>query len=155
MIRVEESVTIERPIEEVFTYLSDIERQSDWASAVSESTKLSSGPTGLGTTYRQVGKLLGRRLELNCEITAYEPPRLYEFQLLNGPLRGRMRFTLVSEGQGTRVTQVLEGESGGFFKLADPILTRTVQKQLGADLEALKGLVESGIAMQTSSSADY
>jgi hypothetical protein len=56
-----------------------------------------------------------------------------------------MRFTLISDGLETRVLQVAEGESGGFFRLADPIIARTLRKQLQADLETLKTMLESGV----------
>ena len=119
MVRVEEQTTINRPIEEVFAYLSEIERQPEWVSTLSESRKTSEGPAGPGTTYRQVSKFLGRRMDLECEITAYEPPTVYAFRARTGPTHMEMRFTLTSEGPNTtQVTQVAEGESGGLFKLS-------------------------------------
>ena len=149
MIRVEEQATINRPIEEVFTYASDIERQPEWVSPLTDSQKTTAGPTGIGTTYRQAAKFLGRRMEVDCEITGYEPPSLYAFRGKNGPLQMEMRFSLTSEGPSTtRLTQVVEGESGGVFKLADPIMARTMKKQMAADLEALKTILESGTATQ-------
>jgi uncharacterized membrane protein len=153
MVRGEESVTINRPIEEVFTYLSNIERQPEWVSTLVESRKTSSGPTAVGTTYQQVVKFIGRRMELDCEVTGYEPPTLYAFRARSGPMRSEMQLTLASEGpETTRVTQVFEGESGGFLKLADPILTRTAKKQFAADLETLKTSLESGIASEPATS---
>jgi uncharacterized membrane protein len=143
MVRVEESVTIDRPVEEVFAYLADIEKQ--WVSSLLESTKNSDEPTGEGTKYRQRAKILGRRFESTNEITAYQPPHVYEFQATSGPMHVRMRFTLISDGLETRVLQVAEGESGGFFRLADPIIARTLRKQLQADLETLKTMLESGV----------
>jgi uncharacterized membrane protein len=145
MVRVEESVTIDRPVEEVFAYLADIEKQPQWVSSLLESTKNSDEPTGEGTKYRQRAKILGRRFESTNEITAYQPPHVYEFQATSGPMHVRMRFTLISDGLETRVLQVAEGESGGFFRLADPIIARTLRKQLQADLETLKTMLESGV----------
>lgn len=146
MVRIEVDTTIDRPAEEVFAYASDIERQPEWVAPLTESEKTSSGPTGLGTTYRQVAKFMGRRMELSCEITGYDPPTLYAFQAQNGPMHMEMRFTLTAEGPDTtRVTQVAEGESAGFFKLADPILARSMKKQFVADLETLKTILESGV----------
>jgi uncharacterized membrane protein len=145
MVRVEESVTIDRPVEEVFAYLADIEKQPQWVSSLLESTKNSDEPTGEGTKYRQRAKILGRRFESTNEITAYQPPHVYEFQATSGPMHVRMRFTLISDGLETRVLQVAEGESGGFFKLADPIIARTLRKQLQADLETLKTMLEGGV----------
>jgi hypothetical protein len=86
---------------------------------------------------------------MQCEITGYEPPTVCAFRAKQGPLTMQMRFTLTSEGpDATRVTQVAEGESGGLFKLADPILASTMKKQFVADLETLKTMLESGIASE-------
>ena len=149
MVRVEEHVTINRPIDEVFAYASDIERQPEWVSPLTDSRKSSSGPTSVGTTYLQTAKFLGRRMEMECEITGYEPPRVYAFRAKSGPLHMEMQFTLTSEGPDTtEITQVAEGESGGLLKLADPILARTMKKQFEADLETLKTILESGIATE-------
>lgn len=149
MARLEHSVTINRPIQEVFAYLSDIERQPEWVSSMSESRKTSSGPTEVGTTYRQIGKFLGRRTDLECEVTAYEPPTVFAFRGRIGPGQIEMRFTLSSEGpETTRLSQVVEGESGGIFKLADPLLVPIMKKQVEADAETLKGMLESGISAE-------
>lgn len=148
MVRVEESITIDRPVEEVFTYLSNIERQPEWVSSLQGSSKESQEPTAVGTRYRQQSKILGRKIDLNNEITAFEPPQVYEFHSTSGPMQMTMRFTMTAEGTGTHVLQVVEGESGGFFKLADPLLARTLRKQLEADLETLKVMLESGAAAQ-------
>ncbi len=153
MVRVEVDTTINRPIEEVFNYASDIDRQPEWVSPLIESEKTSDGPTAVGTTYRQAAKFLGRRMDMNCEITGYESPRLYAFRAKNGPMHMEMQFTLTSEGpESTRVTQVVEGESAGFFKLGDPILARTMKKQFVADLETLKTLLESGLESESTAS---
>src|SRR5918911_1601285 len=109
MVRVEVDTVIDRSIEEVFAYVSDIERQADWVSPLTESRKTTSGPTRIGTTYRQVAKFLGRRMQMECEVTDYQPPAVYAFRAKNGPLHLEMRFTLTSEGPNTtRVTQVAE-----------------------------------------------
>src|SRR5579859_541712 len=115
MVRVEENATINRPIEEVFAYMSDIERQPEWVSTLTSSQKTGSGPTGVGTTYRQGVKFLGRRMEMDCEVSAYEPPTLFAFRATTGPMRMEMRMTLVPNGSGTTLTQVAEGESNGFL----------------------------------------
>src|SRR5881227_4381663 len=112
MVRTEIHGTIDRPIEEVFGYMSDIERQPEWVSTLSESRKTSTGPTGVGTTYQQTTKFLGRRMDMQCEITGYESPTVYAFRSRSGPVNMEMRITLSAQGTGTtEVTQVAEGES--------------------------------------------
>lgn len=153
MVRIEVDTTIDRPAEEVFAYASDIARQPEWVSTLTDSQKTASGPTEVGTTYRQTVKFLGRRMDMDCEIIGYQPPSLYAFRAKNGPMTMEMQFTLTPEGpNATRVTQVAEGESGGFFKLADPILARSMKKQFIADLETLKTMLENGIAAEPTTS---
>jgi len=44
---------------------------------------------------------------------------------------------------GTRVTMISEGETGGFFGLADSIVVRMGQRDVGADLAKLKDILEA------------
>jgi hypothetical protein len=41
------------------------------------------------------------------------------------------------------MTQVVEGELGGFFSLAGPLLERAGRRQFRVDLETLKDLLEA------------
>jgi uncharacterized protein YndB with AHSA1/START domain len=145
-MRNEESTTIDRPIDEVFAYLADVERHPEWVSSVLNTKKTSDGPMGLGATFTEEGKVLGRRLQTEWEITAYEPPHTIRQRMQMGPARAVLTATLEATDGGTKVTIVQEGETGGLLKVADPLVARTLKKQLAADLETLKTLIESGVA---------
>ena len=54
MATFENTVVITRPIEEVFAFLSDLENVPKWNYAIVETRKVSEGPVGQGTVYRQV-----------------------------------------------------------------------------------------------------
>jgi hypothetical protein len=41
------------------------------------------------------------------------------------------------------LTRAVEGEPGGFFKLADPLIERALKRQVRNDLETLKDLLEA------------
>ena len=49
-----------------------------------------------------------------------------------------------TEGGGTRLTEVAEGEPGGFFRLVGPLLEMAGRRQFRADLGNLKDLLEAG-----------
>jgi hypothetical protein len=49
------------------------------------------------------------------------------------------------------VEHMVEGESGGTFKLADSVAARALKKQFETDLEALKTLMESGLDVEPAS----
>ena len=42
-----------------------------------------------------------------------------------------------------RLTRVVEGEPGGFFKLADPLIERALERQVRANLATLNDLPEA------------
>ena len=143
-MRVEESVVIGRPLEEVFAYVADPENLPEWASTVLEIRKHGSGPLQEGQTFASVGKFLGRRLEMVFQVIAHEPPWLHSHRSVDGPIPNEWTLTFEEEQGGTRYTEVVEGEPGRFFKLVGPLLEAAGRRQLRSDLGTLKDLLEAG-----------
>ncbi len=143
-MRVEESVQINRPVEEVFSYVTTLESQPEWATPPIEVRKDTPGPPKEGDAFTNVAKFLGRRFETPFQITSVEPNRRFSFHATGGPLPDqRWTFACEEVSGGTRYTQVVEGEPGGFFRLADPLLERALKRQFRTDLETLKDLLEA------------
>jgi carbon monoxide dehydrogenase subunit G len=143
-MRIELTQTVNRPMEEVFTFISEPEKHPAWVESVLEDTDQSPGPVHEGTTFHEVGKLLGRRVGMDWTVTKYDPPRAYEQETTVGKGHMRIAFTLTPEGDGTRIDLVTEGETGGLFKLADSVLARIIRNQQQADLDNFKLILESG-----------
>ena len=145
-IRIEHSVEIERLPEEVFSFVADPRNDERWTPAVEETRKTSDGPLGAGTTFESVFRLLGRRFAASFEIAEYEPNRKV---VLGSATSGPVQLTgtrSVEEGPGgTRFTITIEGRTGGFFRVAEPIFDRLASRQLKANLADLKGLLESAL----------
>ena len=99
---------------------------------------------GVGTTFLNVSQFLGKRLESTFEITEYEPNRRVSIKSTSGPipLTGSTIFEEV-EG-GTKVSFEAEGDVGGLFKLAEPIVARTAQRQFEGNFLTLKDVLEAG-----------
>jgi hypothetical protein len=64
----------------------------------------------------------------------------------SGAVPWQFRFTFEGEGGSTRVDFHMEGEPGGCFRLAEPLVVRTVEKQLENAFSTLKELVETSLA---------
>jgi uncharacterized protein YndB with AHSA1/START domain len=143
MARIEASIVIDRPVEEVFEFANDPKKQPLWQTGSVESEQISEGPVGVGTTFRGVGHFLGRRIEGTSEITHYEPNRRVDIKMALGPMELEESDIFEPVGDGTRVTFILEGESGGFFKLAEPLVIRMTQREYQKSLENLKDLLEA------------
>ena len=143
MARAETSTTIKRPVEDVFSVISDIENNPKWASGVLEAQQTSPGPVGVGTTARTVSRFLGRRLENEMEISEYEPSRRFSWVSRSGPFPFRGSVTMEQVEDGTRVNATFEGEPAGFFKLAEPLIVTIAKRQFQGDLDNLKDLMEA------------
>ncbi len=142
--KVETSVVINRPVEEVFEFMANAENDILWRSGVLESRKTSQGPMGVGTTEELDSQFLGRRFKSTFDVTAYEPYREIGYKTTSGPLSIKVAYLYDAlEGGKTKVTFVLEGEAGGFFKLAEPILMSMAQRQWQTNLAALKDILEA------------
>ena len=67
MLTVEDSIVINRPIEQVSDYVTDIKRMVEWIGPTIESNQTSENPRGVGTTSSRVSQFLGRRIESEME----------------------------------------------------------------------------------------
>ena len=72
-----DSIIVNRPIEEVFAYVTDIERFPEWTSFVRRAEKTSDGPVGLATTLRTDLQFLGRQFTSEQVITEFVPNRVF------------------------------------------------------------------------------
>ena len=92
-----------------------------------------------------MGTFLGRRFETPYERVSVEPSRRYTDRAVGGPVPNQdWIYTFEEMPAGTtRLTRAVEGEPGGFFKLAEPLIERALKRQLRTDLETLKDLLEA------------
>ena len=144
MARAEASLVINCPINKVFAYLADIPRGTEWQSELLEVHLTSNGPVGIGTTLKEVRRLLGRNLETAFTVTDYEPDFRLGFKSTSGPIPMRAYYTLDGKGDGTKVTLTVEAELTGVFKMAEPLVVNNAKRQMDADIASLKGILEAG-----------
>ena len=102
------------------------------------------GPPGVGSTYRGVGKALGRKIESTNEITLWDPPNQYGYKSIGGSFPFETTYTFEQSEYGTQLSIHAQLEIGGFFKIAEGLVGKQVQKQIDNDFEALKLFLESG-----------
>ena len=143
-IREELSVVVDRPIEEVFAFATEPENEPLWQSTSLETEQTSGGPVGVGTTFRNTSKFLGRRIDSTYEVTENEPPRRQCVRVTSGPIPGSGCYLFEPAEGGTRFTQRFEAEIGGFFRLAEPLVGRAIRRQMDVDMATLKDLLEAG-----------
>ncbi len=143
MVKVELSKIVNRPVEEVFSFVTDPANNPRWQEGLVESRMTSSGPMGVGTQMTDVRKFLGRDMNSKLEVTAFEPNKKFVEKVVSGPLPFEISMTFEPSGNGTKINVLAQGEPGGFFKLAEGMVQKQLQSQLEGDAERLKRALES------------
>ena len=142
MFSVDKSVHIDKPAADVFSFVSDFANDAKWQSGVVRSEQTSAGPLGKGTTGQTVQKFMGRELKNDLEGTTFEPPKRFGAKTTSGPVQFEVMCTLEEMGGGTHMTVHMEGEPGGFFKVAEGMVKNELNKSLDTDLAKLKQMLE-------------
>jgi uncharacterized protein YndB with AHSA1/START domain len=143
MIELSSSIVINRPVEEVFSYVTDAKNLSNWMSELVKADQASNGPMGLGTKINAVANVLGRQAESIQEVSKYELNRVFAIKSASGPVENEDEFTFEPDAGGTKVTRTTKGEIAGFFKMAEPLVVRMLSRQLKTNFANLKDLLET------------
>jgi uncharacterized membrane protein len=142
MTKIERSIVIDRPVDEVFAFTHDLAKSPLWQSTLVELDLLTDGPMRVGTRWREVRRFLGKRIETVIELTEYEANRYSAIEMVSGPTPLSGTFVLEPVGGATRFTVTGELDAHGFFKLAEPVFAGIAGRELQANLSLLKALLE-------------
>jgi uncharacterized membrane protein len=143
MFKFEKSVLIDRPQQEVFDFVMNLENDPKWQASIVSVKRTSDGPIGAGSTFRYETKFLGRKSETEIQLTGYNPPSGASVKAINGPVPFENTYKFESNGNGTKMTFSGQAEIGGFFKMAEGLAAKQMEKQMEADATALKKLLEA------------
>ncbi|HUC14024.1 MAG TPA: SRPBCC family protein [Acidimicrobiales bacterium] len=134
------TITIARPVGDVFAFLADAENDKKWRHGVIEITR--TGGQGVGTTYRQVvSGPGGRPTDADVEITEFVPDHRIAFRTTKGPVRPTGSYDLRAGDGGTELTFRLAAKLGGLKKLMSPMVSRAMNSEVAALVE-LKRVLE-------------
>jgi uncharacterized membrane protein len=143
MAHAEESISINRPVNDVFDFVLDGTKNPLWRPAVIDIQPVPGKPSGVGAVYKQGLKGPGgRRFDGDYEIVECVPNELIKFQVIAGPARPTGTYRFESLGDSTRLTFVLDFQPKGLARLMDPMIARTMRSEV-ATLSNLKAYLES------------
>jgi uncharacterized protein YndB with AHSA1/START domain len=148
MGRTDLSVTIARPVEDVFAVLTDPTQSPKWSASAIDAQLITPGAPGIGSRRRAVAKgLFGGTMENVMEVTELEPNRKVALKLISAPWggSGRTWYTFTPVEGSTRVDWTWEIEPAGLWKPlgSRPFIT-LFGRRLQRDLDNLKVMMESG-----------
>ena len=153
MIKAEQTIVIDRPVDEVFAFVTDQTNTPRWQAGLVELERTTEGPIGVGTKHKGARNFMGRRMELANEYTVYEPGKLVTFRTTSGPALVAS-YLFESVPGGTRLTSRVEMQGAGLYGLLEPVICAGLRREMKAALPALKALLESPSAAAASHPAE-
>jgi uncharacterized protein YndB with AHSA1/START domain len=130
------TITIRRPVSEVFAFVADGLNGPKWRPGILDIAHASG--EGVGAVYTQgVKGPGGRRIAADYEITVLEPDRRLGFKAIAGPVRPTGEYRFASTADGTELAFSLEAELSGLKRL---LMSGAVQSTMDAEVAALERL---------------
>jgi uncharacterized protein YndB with AHSA1/START domain len=142
MIRVEKSVIINKPAEEIFAFVSAQGNYTKWQSGVEDVIEGADRNT-VGSQFTEVRKFMGQEMRTTLELTEFVPNSRWAAKVVKGPVPYEVFMTYEPVSGGTKVTTCVEGEPKGFFKLAEGMVASQLEKSLEEDGLRLKEILEA------------
>lgn len=142
MIKAEQTIVIDRPIEEVFAFVADQRNTPQWQAGLVDVRRTTDGPPGIGTKHTFVRNFMGRKMKATNEYVAYEPDRIVTFKTTSGPVPMEASYLFESASGGTRLTSRIEMQGAGLFGLLEPVIAAGLRREMKAAFPALKTLLE-------------
>jgi uncharacterized membrane protein len=143
MSKLVESVVINKPVEQVFTYLTDYGNLTEWELNMLEAEQTSEGKMGVGTTARGLVKAMGMKMEWTSEVTEFEQNKRLDDTINSGGSVIYEKVTFESDGETTEIFMEAEYKMGWPMKLLTPLMVPTLRKQLRTNLANLKKILEA------------
>jgi carbon monoxide dehydrogenase subunit G len=142
--RASSSITIDRPIDDVFAALTDVENTERWFPIDVREWWTSEAPHGVGSTRRARVRIGWLRTENDAVVTVYEPPSRAGMKgtSKNAPFEVTLDFDPV--GSATRVRASIKLFLSGPARLVEQPFIRWYGRNWDRGLVRLKELMESG-----------
>ncbi|MEO8639798.1 MAG: SRPBCC family protein [Chloroflexota bacterium] len=145
MPHVDESIVINRPIDEVWAYLTDFFNAPRMSgSGIIGLRQTSPGPLGVGSTLQGRRVVLGFETRNDFKVTDWDPPHTFAATTAGRPFRSSAtRITLEATADGTLLHMVSEFELQPAMKLLWPFMGRVIRRRLHASFARSKALIEA------------
>lgn len=142
-MRLRSSLEVSRPAGEVFDVVSDFSRNPEWQRGMKSAKWTTGPPIGVGSTYEQVARFLGREVVTSFEVIGFEPGRsiTIESRQSSFPIRVTRGVESVTEDSCIVIADI-SGEPGRFFRLFGPVLRWMAERSVRGDYRRLKSLLE-------------
>ncbi|MGC5173277.1 SRPBCC family protein [Microbacterium sp. DT81.1] len=134
---------IKRPPRDVFAVIADPREATRFLDNITDSTKLTDGPIGVGSTFRETRVVSGKQSSADLRITEYEPYTHVGVSTAAEGITVTYQYRLATEGEGTRLDWTCELDADGLRRMMLPLVAAIMKKEDGDHLQRLKVYIET------------
>jgi len=139
VIEVKVQRDVNQPPDEVFAYWADWTNNPIWQKGMVSCTWTSEPPLGIGSTYDQAARFLGRPIISSFEVVEYEPDRRIRIKTTKSTLPLDItREVIPRDDGGTTLSAVIRGEPRGPMRLFESLAQKMVERNINADYDRLR-----------------
>jgi carbon monoxide dehydrogenase subunit G len=143
VVNVSRTFTVDKPVQVVIDYLKDFSNAVDWDPGTQSCTRIDGGPVEVGSSWRNVSKVLGRETELTYRLRTLEPGHL-TLVGTNDTATSTDDILVRPSGTGSEITYHATIELHGLARFGAPVvkleferLASLTEKQLIRAIAAL------------------
>jgi uncharacterized protein YndB with AHSA1/START domain len=145
MAKLEATVVITRPVDEVFAFFLALDQHAATIEPTVEAVlKTPEGPVQAGTMLRIQQRRNGKLNEVVARVTTVEPLQKISFEVEAGGVRPRCEIVFAPRDRETQVTIRVDPASLGKLRFLGGVIERKAQQELAPRIEKVKQLLESG-----------
>jgi uncharacterized protein YndB with AHSA1/START domain len=140
------TIEINRPVEDVFAYVTDPARFVEWQQGVVSGHMDGDRAHRVGDRCVTTRKIGGAERSVTSELTHIDPPNTWGVRALEGPIRAIVDVTVspLQDARRSRVKIDLEFTAHGIGKLLVPLFVRpSARKEMPQNLDRLKQRLET------------
>jgi len=142
MASLESTVTIARPVEQVFRFFFEFD-QTAASLGIDSVVKEPEGPTGVGTTFHLRNRTRGKVRVSTTRFTSIDPDRKIGFDGEVGPLRPKGAYIFEPAAGGTRLTVRVDPNPVGPLKFVSPLVVWIGKRVWDKRLARIKAVLET------------
>ena len=136
------NIYIKRPPEDVFTFITNPANSPRYQFGTEYAEWISDPPFGVGSIWKAGLSFLGRKFEAELQLTEWQPPNQNSYKVIRGSVPLEVNVKVDAQNGGSELIQEIWVELDGVFKLAEGLVGKQLERQIEADLQALKHLLE-------------
>jgi carbon monoxide dehydrogenase subunit G len=144
VVRIEDGILIDRPVEKVWKFVSDPSNNPKWFQGTCEIRPTSEGPMAVGTTFEARIQVGGISQAIGARCTVLNQNQEITWELTSGATK-RSTDTWRMEAmddKATRLTRVFDLRVSGLWRLIEPIVVRGTKRAHAAEIINVKRILE-------------